>query len=193
MSAVEKVVDLGAKIHGVREWRHAFPIFFALFCSGLTGLLALFVGVATCVNVSISALMTCVGMVAFSGVLLFFPKRRRFYALADRLKPVAEAAAELLSRGATHEASRDDWNPFMRQMTTIEAELRVVGFPIPPVRFKVTERVTHMPWEEFRVWGRLLVHISVYARERGYREAMKACRQARHEYERATGESPDSE
>ena len=78
MSAIEKVVDLGSKIPGMREWRHTFPIVFALFCSGLTGLLALVLGTTTCLVVSVSALMMCVGMVAFSGVLLLFPHRRRF-------------------------------------------------------------------------------------------------------------------
>lgn len=193
MSAVEKVVDLGSKIPGMREWRHTYPIVFALFCSGLTGLLALFIGAGTCIEVSVSALMTCVGMVAFSGVLLLFPRRRRFYALADRLKPVAEISVRLLSRGATREASRADWNPFFRHMTTIEAELQAAGFPIPPVRYDVTEDVTHMPWREFMVWGKLLAQLTVYARERRYREAMKACQHACREYERVTGEPVDAD
>ena len=191
MSAVEKVVDLGPKIPGIREWRHTFPVVFAVFCSGLTGLLALVLGTATRLEVSVSALMTCAGMVAFSSVLLFFPNRRRFYALADRLKPVDESAVTLLLRGATKEAYRDEWNPFFRQMTTIEAELKAVGFPVPPARFEVTKDVTHMPWREFMVWGKLLEQLTVYARERRYRAAMKACQHACEEYERVTGEPLD--
>jgi len=95
MAVLEKAIDFGAKFPGMREWRYSFPVVLALFCSGSAGLVALAVGFVDCVQVSVSALMTCVGMVSFSGAILFPRNRRRFYALSSRLKSAAQAATKL--------------------------------------------------------------------------------------------------
>ena len=190
MTALERVVDLGSKLPGMREWRHRFPIVLAVFCSGLSGLMALAVGAATCVEVSVSALMACVGMVVFSSVLMFPRDRRRFYALADQLKPAAEAAAALQAKGARREADSADWHPMILKLWAIEAELRVAGFLVPPVRSQVTAevKVMHMAWREFAVWGQLLSELHVYARERRHADAVEACRRASERFEAVTGE-----
>lgn len=191
MPVLDNIVRLGSKLSGMREWRHTFPIVLALFCSGLSGLMALVFAAMTCIDVSVSALMTCVGMVAFSSVLMCFPKRRRFYALADRLKLVAEAATRLHLKDARRVAESEDWHPFLPQVWSIKAELHAVELRVPPVRAEVTNEVMHMPWNEFVVWGKLLEELSVYARERRYTSAVEACRRASAEFEARTGEPAD--
>ena len=187
MSAVEKIVQLGEKLPGAREWRHTFPIVLALFCSGLAGLIALAISTLTCVEISVSALMTCVGMVAFTSVLMFPSKRRRFYALAGQLKSAAEAALEL-DFTSPDDVEGDEWPRFLQQLVAVEAELYAAGLLPPPVRVNTTGGERSMSQKQFDVWEPLLTQLHVFARERRYAKAVNACRKACLAFEAATGE-----